>query len=319
MRTSLLATSLTLLLPASLALGALVMPSAAEAQPVVVVGPPETGSGPPSQVAPTVPPGYEVEGQIGGMYFRGRVYAPTTPPAPAPQPAPVAPPAPPPPVMTPPPAPVVVVPAPQPQPAPASTYVVAPPPAAVPPPPSAPAPWATREAPHRPSARERLADDGMGFAARLGLDLVGAGLGVGLGVALGYAFFGDSDEDGARIAMAYLTTAGLAPTAITAFGGAIAGGRGRFGGAMLGEIVGGGLAATLLFGLEADLDEWQTFGVIIGSAMLGSILGIEIQHALRTSRLEQEAEREEGVQLGSVGIAPTAQGSGATLTVGGTF
>lgn len=306
MRTSTFASVLAPLLPAALALAALVAPAAALAQPVVVVGPPETGSGPPAQVAPAVPPGYEIEGQLGGMYFRGHVYAPPAPRAPAP-------PAPPPPVMTPAPAPVVVAP-PQPQP----TYVVVPPPAAsVPPPPPSASPWDTRR-PEGPSARDRLADDGMGFGGRIGFELLGAGLGVSLGVGLGFAAFHDSGDDGAALVMSYLTTAGLAPTTITLFG-MIAGGRGRFGAAMLGELVGGGLAATLVFGLGADLDPWQNFGVIVGSCLVGSILGIEIQHALRTARLERDAEREDGPQLASVSVAPTAQGSGAILSVGGTF
>ncbi len=310
MRTSSLA-SLAPLLAASLLALAFAAPSAALAQPVVVVGPPDTGSGPPSQLAPAVPPGYEVEGQIGGMYFRGRVYTPTAPtqtvPAPAAPPVVSAPPAV---APAPAPAPIFVAPPPTTQP----TYVVVPPVDDERPPIAGAQAWSARH-----TAQDRLADDGMGFGGRLAFDVLGAGVGVGLGVALGYAFFGESHEDGAMLAMAYMTTAGIAPTTITLFGGAIAGGRGRFGAAMLGELVGGGLAATLVYGLDADLDPWQNFGVIVGSAMVGAILGIEIQHALRTARLEREAEREGGLELSSVAVTPTSQGNGVVLSVGGTF
>jgi hypothetical protein len=310
-------------------------PRAAHAQtpPVVVMGTAPAQSGPPPSVAPTVPPGYEIEGELGGMHFRGRI---TTPSVPAPQPAP--PPvmqvAPPPPavVQAPPPAPPQVViqyaqpqaytPPPQPQ--------YAPPQPQYAPPqaqyaqvqyPQLQSPYAQRD--HAP----RLDDeDRMDFGGRFGLELLGAGIAVGAAVGLGFAVNDHGHEEGLQMMTTMLATAGLTPTAISIFGGAIAHGRGRFGGAMLGEIVGGGLGAVILFAAldGGNSDPWLQMGVILGPAVVGAIVGFEIQHALRTTRAERMAQRaQQGLAVTSGSVAPVASAgapvSGAMATLSGQF
>lgn len=287
--------------------------AAAQTPPVVVIGPPPASAGPPPQVAPAVPPGYEIEGDLGGMHFRARV---TTP-----QPQPVAPPpvmAPPPVVVAPPPsAPVMVV---QPQtyaqPTYAQTYAQ----------PTYAQTYAqpTYAQPAYPQlgmqprdARPRL-DGGMDFGARLAFEVLGAGVGFGLATGLGYLVNSNARDDGFMITT-LLTSAGLVPTGISVFGGAIAGGRGRFGGAMLGEIIGGGLATLVLVAGDLNLrDPWEQIAFIAGPAILGAIIGFEAQHGLRTARLERRLEQEEA-QLTGLSIVPLAQGNGAMAGLSGTF
>lgn len=312
-------------------------PRAASAQtpPVVVMGAAPAPSGPPPSVAPTVPPGYEIEGELGGMHFRGRITAPS---APAPQPAPppvmqVAPPppavvqAPPPPVVQAPPAPQVVIqygqpqayapPAPQPQPQyaqPQAQYAQVQYP-------QLQSPYAQRD--HAP----RLDDeDRMDFGGRFGLELLGAGIAVGAAVGLGFALNENGHDDGLQMMTTMLATAGLTPTAVSVFGAAIAHGRGRFGGAMLGEIVGGGLGAVILFAAldGGNSDPWLQMGVVLGPAVAGAIIGFEIQDALRTARAERTAQRaQQGLALTSGSIAPVASAgaplSGAMATLSGQF
>ncbi len=279
--------------------------ASAQTAPIVVIGPAPAVSGPPPQVAPTIPPGYEIEGDLGGLHFRARV---TAPPSAAPAPAP---------------APVMV---PAPAPAPAPSQIVVPPPvmvvqAAAPPaqPTYAPA-YPPLDPTRRPVDHRPRLDEGMDFGGRLGLELLGAG--VGFGLATGLAYLIDSDrrhDDGVFTATALMASAGLVPTGVSIFGGAIAGGRGRFGGAMLGQVIGGGLSAMIVLAADVQFHEpWELIGAIAGPAILGAILGFEAQHGLRTARLERQAERE-GAQLSGVSIAPTAQGSGALAGLSGTF
>jgi hypothetical protein len=289
-------------LPASLA--------AAQTPPVVVIGGAPAVSGPPPQTAPTVPPGYEVEGDLGGMHFRGRVYVPPAAPAPAPAPAPQ--------VVAPPPTAAIVV-APQP------TY----------PQPSYPQPTYAQPAypqyqtvatyppvyasPER-DRRPRL-DDGMDFGGRLVLDVVGAGIGGGLAIGLGYLVTQGNMHDSSFAITTIGASAGLVPAGISIFGGAIAGGRGRYWGALFGELVGGGIAATVVAGGNISFhDQWELIAAIAGPAILGAIIGFEAQHGLRTARLEQRMQRE-GFALEGVSIAPIASNgaSGAMLGVSGSF
>ncbi len=300
MRLALVALLVVATLPVSIA--------SAQTPPVVIIGPPPASSGPPPQATPTVPPGYEIEGDLGGMHFRARV---TTP-----QGAPVAP-------------------APQPQ------YVAPPPPA---PPPTAPAMMVLQQPPSQPEityapaptyaqssysqlpmqqpcdGRPRL-DSGMDFGGRLALEVVGAGIGFGLSAGLAYLINDSTRGDGFTMTT-LLASAGLIPTGISIFGGAIAGGRGRFGGAMLGEVIGGGLSAIVLFATNVQFrDPWEQIAAIAGPAILGAILGFEAQHGLRTARLERLAERD-SVSLSGLSVSPIASGSGANgamLGLSGTF
>jgi hypothetical protein len=159
----------------------------------------------------------------------------------------------------------------------------------------------------------------MEFGARLGLEVLGAGLGFGIATGLAYAI-NDRPRDDGFMVTTLLASAGLVPAGVSVFGGAIAGGRGRFGGAMLGEIIGGGLSAVILLAADVQFrDPWEQIAAIVGPAILGAILGFEAQHGLRTARLERQMEREEGMQLSGVSIAPLAQGNGAMAGLSGTF
>lgn len=286
----------------ALVVATMAVPSLAAAQtpPVVVVGPPPASSGPPPSVTPTVPPGYQIEGELGGIHFRAQVTTPAPPPAAVVAPAPAAPP----------PAPIVV-----PAPAPVMT-VQAPPPVA----PTYPtyAYGAPQAAPVRDRA-PRLDDEGMDFGGRLGFELLGAGLGFGLATGLGYLVDSENHDDGLFAATILTATAGLVPAGLSLFGGGIAGGRGRYGGAMLGEMIGGGLSAMIVLASGAQLDDpWELIGIIAGPAILGAILGFEAQHGLRSAQRQRVLERE-GVELSSLSIAPAAQGTGATVGIAGTF
>lgn len=305
-----------------------VVPSSiASAQPpVVVIGAPPATSGPPPDATPAVPPGYELEGELGGLHFHARV---TTP---APQPAPVAP-APPPPAPAPP---VVVAPPPA-APPPVMTVQPAPQPTYVPQPTYAQPTYAQptyvqqpvyaqpyAQAPYTAQprdARPRL-DTGMDFGSRLAFDVLGAGIGFGLSVGVGY-LVNDNSRDSEFMVSTLLTSAGLVPTGVSVFGGAIAGGRGRFGGAMLGELVGGALATLVLVGGDIHLQQgWEQLMFIAAPAILGAIIGFEAQHGLRTMRLERRLEREQqqqGVQLSGISVAPLSQGNGAMAGISGTF
>lgn len=287
-------------------LAALLLPGAiasAQTPPVVVIGPPPAASGPPPQATPSVPPGYEVEGDLGGMHFRARVttpgatqLAPPVAPAPVPQQQIVIapPPAAPPPVM---------VMQPQPAPQPQVTYVQAQP--------------QYQLAPQMQADTRPRLDGGMDFGARLAFEVLGAGAGFGIGVGLGYLVNSNARDDGFAVTT-LLATAGLVPTGVSLFGGAIAGGRGRYGGALLGELIGGGLSATILLGGGIELhDSWELVAAIAGPAILGAIIGFEAQHGLRTARLEARMERE-SVQLSGVSVAPISQG-GAVVGLSGTF
>ena len=161
-------------------------------------------------------------------------------------------------------------------------------------------------------------DQGMDFPARLALDVLGAGAGFGLATGLAYLVNDNSRNDGFA-PMVLGVTAGLAPLGISVFGGSIAGGRGRYGGALLGELIGGGLSATIILAGDIQFHEpWEMIAAIAGPAILGAIIGFEAQHGLRTARLEDRMAHE-GVQLSGVSVAPTAQGSGATVGLSGTF
>ena len=285
--------------------------ASAQTPPIVVVGPPPTGSGPPAQSAPAVPRGYEIEGQLGGLQFHAQITTPApqaAPPVVAPPPVVVAPPA----VVVPPPAasvpvmtgPILVVQQPT-QPsygtyAPAyavPTYTVAP------------------QLDRRPAPR---LDEGMDFPARLALEVLGAGAGFGIATGLAYLVNESSRNDGFA-PMVLGVTAGIVPLGVSVFGGSIAGGRGRYGGALLGELVGGGLSATILLAGNVQFHEpWEMIAAIAGPAILGAIIGFEAQHGLRTARLEDRMAHE-GVQLSGVSVAPTAQGSGAMVGLSGTF
>jgi hypothetical protein len=294
-----------ILAPASLA--------AAQTPPVVVIGGAPSTSTPPPQTAPTVPPGYEVEGELGGMHFYGRLYAPpaTPTPAPTPAPAPVAP-AP----VAPAPAPAMVVTAPPPS---YPTYRAYP---TYQPTYAAPAPtYSTYSVPQQRDRAPRL-DDGVGFGGRLALDVLGAGVGGGLAIGLGYLVSqGNLHEDTFSITTIG-AMAGLVPAGISIFGGAMGGGRGRYWGALFGELIGGGLAATVVAGANISFDNpWMLLAAIGGPAILGALIGFEAQHGLRTARLERRMQRQEGLALEGVSIAPIASNgaTGAMLGVSGSF
>jgi hypothetical protein len=291
-------------------IAAVLVPSAiasAQTPPVVVVGPaPGTASGPPPQTAPTIPPGYEIEGELGGMHFRARVTTPA-------QPAPTAPVAPPPVVAPPPPPPPVVV-----APPPAAPVMVVQQPTYAPVPSYAP-PTLAYAPPPRRRYDARLQDDGMDWGARLALELVGAGIGFGLATGLAY-LVDDNARSSEFTTTQLLTSMGLVPTGVAIFGGAIAGGRGRWGGAMLGTLIGGGLSATIVFAGGIDFhDAWEEIAAIAIPGVLGAIIGFEAQHGLRSARRERELEAQGGVQLSSVSVAPTAQGNGVLVGAAGTF
>ena len=278
--------------------------ASAQTPPIVIVGPP-VGSGPPAQSAPAVPRGYEIEGQLGGLQFHAQI---TTPAPPATTPPPV---------------------------------VVAPPPAVVVPPPAAPVPVMTGPmllvqqptygtytpaysvptyavAPQQDRRPAPRLDEGMDFPARLALEVLGAGAGFGIATGLAYLVNEGSRNDGFA-PMVLGVTAGLVPLGVSVFGGSIAGGRGRYGGALLGELIGGGLSATIILAGDIQFHEpWEMIAAIAGPAILGAIIGFEAQHGLRTARLEDRMARE-GVQLSGVSVAPTAQGSGAMVGLSGTF
>jgi hypothetical protein len=290
-------------LPVALALVLVALPSslaAAQAPPVVVIGPPPAASGPPPQAAPSVPPGYEIEGELGGMHFRAQITTPApVPVAPQPQPQVI--------VPAPVPAPVIVVQAPPPQPQPVVQYQYA--------------PTYPQLAPQQPPMQDRAPrlDSGMDFVPRVALELLGAGLGFGLATGIAYLASDRPRDDGFAPTL-FISAAGLVPAGISIFGGAIAGGRGRYGGALLGELIGGGLSATILFAADlAPNDPWAMIAAIAGPAVLGALIGFEAQHGLRTARLEQRMERSEGMQLSGVSVSPTAQGSGALVGMSGTF
>ena len=297
-------------------LATLVLPSsivAAQTPPIVVVGPPPASAGPPPEASPTVPRGYEIEGDLGGMHFRARVTTPG-------QPAPIAPPVVAPPVVAPPPqtiiiqqatqptSPVMVV---QPQTAPQQSYA----------PPMYPQMYPQYAQPMQPADRRpqpRL-DEGMDFPARLALDVLGAGAGFGLATGLAY-LVNDRPHDSGFAPTLIGAMSGLAPMGISLFGGAMAGGRGTYGGALLGELIGGGLSATILAAGDVHFHEpWELIAAIAGPAILGAIIGFEAQHGLRTARLEQRMEQQQGPQLSGISVAPTAQGNGALVGLTGTF
>jgi hypothetical protein len=286
---------------ALLVLVALPSSLAAQAPPIVVVGPAPATSEP--QAAPAVPPGYEIEGDLGGVHFHAQITTPgqalPPPVVPAPAPPPVVVQAPPPPQQ------VMVVQAPPP----VAPVQYAPPSFAQP---SYPVP-----PPQRADPRLRL-DEGMDFVPRVALELLGGGIGFGLATGIAY-LANDRPRDGGFAPTLLIASAGLMPTGISIFGGAIAGGRGRYGGAMLGELIGGGLSATILFATDSvPSDPWVMIAAIAGPALLGAIIGFEAQHGLRTARLEERIAQE-GLALNGVSVAPTAQGSGATVGLSGTF
>jgi hypothetical protein len=172
--------------------------------------------------------------------------------------------------------------------------------------------------PMLPPPRAPRLDEGMDFAPRVALELLGGGLGFGLATGIAYLAY-ERPNDGGFIPTLMISAAGLMPTGIAIFGGAIAGGRGRYGAAMLGELIGGGLSATLIYAADiAPHDPWALIAAIMGPALLGAIIGFEAQHGLRTARLEQRIQ-EEGPQLSGVSVAPTSQGDGALVGLSGTF
>lgn len=286
-------------------LAALMLPKMASAQsaPVVVIGPAPTTSGPPPQAVPTVPPGYEIEGDVGGMHFRARLSTP------APQAAP-----------TPAPRPIIVMTGPLPHAA-APTYTYAQPQYAQPYQPQYAQPQYAQPTPYAQPAPRRgpRLDTGMEFGGRLALELVGAAAGFGIATALAYATNDGRASDSGFAVTQLIATAGLVPAGISIFGGAIAGSRGRYGGAMLGEMIGGGLSGLIILAGGIQFQEpWEMIAAIAGPAILGAIIGFEAQHGLRTARLERQADREQ-VQLSSLSVAPLAQGNGAVIGLGGTF